>query len=212
GDTGATGPTGGTGPAGLLGPTGPAGATGDTGATGATGATGGTGLQGLEGPTGATGETGATGATGPGARATGAAGDTGPTGATGPTGPIGPSGPGGSEQIFFSSGPDNLGNNNFVGLATSDTLEANTSQIVALGATYTTMACYINGVAPAGGLTFRLRVNSADAQPGLTCTIPAGLNAGTGTGAATFAAGDRVDVATPASGTPSTPGTFAIGP
>jgi hypothetical protein len=120
-------------------------------------------------------------------------------------------GPSTSAQVFFSSGADNLGDNNFVGLAGVSNNEGAVAQIVALPATYTSMACYINSTtAPA--LTFTVKVNLVNTT--LTCTIPAGQRSGvnTGNGSATVVRGDIFDVATPSSGTPSVAGSFALAP
>ena len=89
--------------------------------------------------------------------------------------------------------------------------EGTVAQIVALPATYTSMACYINSTA-APALTFTVKVNLANTT--LTCTIPAGQRSGTstGSGSATVAAGDLFDVATPSAGVPSVGGSFAIAP
>jgi hypothetical protein len=122
-------------------------------------------------------------------------------------------GPSTSAQVFFSSGADNLGNNNFVGLAGVSGNEGAVVQIVALPATYTSMACYINSIThPA--LTFTIKINFGAVGSTLNCTIPANTRSGScgGCGSATVVAGDVVDVATPASGTPSVAGSFALAP
>jgi hypothetical protein len=152
-----------------------------------------TGPTGLQGPTGAAGPTGATG----------------PTGVTGATGATGPTGSNGSNTIPFNTGNQNLGNNDFVGVGTTNSQEGKVQQIVVAAATFTTMRCFMNGTASVS-LTFTFRDNGANT--GLSCTIAAGATTGTGTGSATVAPGDLVDVATPAANTPGQFGSMTVGP
>jgi hypothetical protein len=111
--------------------------------------------------------------------------------------------------VLFSTGGANLANSRFVGNAFIADLahEGEVQQIVAAGATFTAMRCWMNGTS-ASNLTFTLRVNGANS--GLTCTITAGQSKGSGTGTAVVVAGDLLDVATPSASTPGQPGSFAI--
>ena len=144
---------------------------------------------------GATGATGANGASG----ATGATGVTGATGATGATGTNGPS------EILFSSGAANVGNNQFVGVGAVNTKETAVQQIVPVTATYPKMRCFI-AKGPGANITFTLRDNAASTT--LTCTVEEEKTTGIGTGTTTVKAGDLVDVATPAAGTPGADASF----
>jgi len=122
------------------------------------------------------------------------------TGATGATS-------GAVNQILFSSGGSNLSNSQFIGIADVNPTEAKVQQVVAAGGTATTMRCFIES-APAANITFTLRKNGANTA--LTCTIPSGQTSGSGTGTATWVAGDLLDVQAPAANTPGKIGSFAI--
>jgi hypothetical protein len=138
---------------------------------------------------------------------TGAKGTTGAKGATGARGPTGPSGRGGAHQILFNRGGLNVGNGHFVGIADEDATEIKVQQIVAAAGSATTMRCFSED-APAVNITFTLRKNGADTA--LTCTILAGQTSGSGSGSASWVAGDLLDVRAPAAGMPNKIASFAI--
>jgi hypothetical protein len=125
------------------------------------------------------------------------------------TGPTGPTGANGSNTIQFNTGNQNLANNAFVGVGVTNNQEGKVQQVVVAAATYTTMRCFMNGTASVS-LTFTFRDNGANT--GLSCTIPAGATTGTGSGSATVAPGDLVDVGTPAASTPGQFGSMTVGP
>ena len=112
--------------------------------------------------------------------------------------------------MLFDTGGANLANSRFVGDGFIADLnhEGEAQQIIAAGATFTTMRCH---VAVAGGSTnvFTFRVNGVNTT--LTCTITAGQTNGSGTGSVSVAAGDLLDVATPAANTTAQPASFAVG-
>jgi hypothetical protein len=112
---------------------------------------------------------------------------------------------------MFSSGGADVGNAFFVGIGGTTNQEPKNQQVVGVGGTFTKLTCAVNSnPAPAGGLVFTLRVNAANTT--LTCTVPAGANVGTGTGSVTLNAGDKVDVAAPASMPGGTQATFVLSP
>jgi hypothetical protein len=114
-------------------------------------------------------------------------------------------------QILFSSGGQDIGNGFFIGIGGTTNQEQKNQQVVAVGGTYTTMYCQISQP-NASPLTFTMRLNLLTPSPTLTCTVPANSLVGVGTGSLTFNAGDRLDVAAPASMPGGTEGTFAITP
>ena len=71
------------------------------------------------------------------------------------------------------------------------------------------MRCYI-ATTDNAPLVFVLRINGTNS--GLTCTIPTGANSGSGTGSATIATGDRIDVSAPNGMPGGAVGSFAISP
>jgi len=112
--------------------------------------------------------------------------------------------------VLFDTGGTNAANNRFVGnsFIADAGHEGEVQQIVASGATFTTMRCHV-AVAAAGSTTYTLRVNGGNST--LTCTIAGGQTNGSGSGSVTVSAGDSVDVATPGAGTPGQPASFAVG-
>jgi len=113
--------------------------------------------------------------------------------------------------MVFSTGGANLANNSFVGVGGVNAAENNVTQVAAIGGTVTGFRCFVQ-TAPGATITFTLRKNNANTT--WTCAITSGNNSGTGSnsgGAVTFAAGDLIDIAAPASvSTSNKPASFAI--
>jgi hypothetical protein len=207
GATGSTGPigaTGATGVKGATGDTGVKGATGETGVKGATGSTGATGPTGPSGPTGAAGATGATGATGIGATGgTGPTGPSGPTGATGVTGATGSTGETGATGATGATGTGAVAQFQSIGNATTGQclgafvdkhLECSTefatngalpdvdsALVSAGGASVSNLQAQAKS-APAVGKSWLVQVLD-NGTPIFSCTVAAGTNTCTNTGA-----------------------------
>jgi hypothetical protein len=98
------------------------------------------------------------------------------------------------------------------GTATGTGAEDLVKQVVQFATRYQSMACFVATAPPTGTtITFTLRLNNADT--GLTCPITGPANTGTNTIQAPgviISPGDTVDVLVGA-GTPSAPGSFALG-
>ena len=83
------------------------------------------------------------------------------------------------------------------------------AQIVAAGATFTSIRCSVETALGAGKTaTFKLNVNNADTA--LECLITEGKTTGSGSGSVTVSAGDLLAIHTGSTNTPTRPGSFAV--
>jgi hypothetical protein len=138
--------------------------------------TGAKGATGAPGPAGANGKTGAVGAKGP-RGFTGPAGVPGSSGSQGPSGPRGATGPAGSgsssSPIVFSSGNDNIGFTEFIGLDRMFASNSpNNSIILPTGGNMTHLTVQITTQVTSGAWSFTV-VHNGISTP-LTCSITAG--------------------------------------
>ena len=83
------------------------------------------------------------------------------------------------------------------------------AQIVAAGATFTSIRCSTE-TAPGAGktATFKLNVNNVDTT--LECSITGTNTTGSGSGSVTVSAGDLLAIHTGSTNTPTRPGSFAV--
>jgi hypothetical protein len=111
--------------------------------------------------------------------------------------------------MLFSTGGNNLGSGFFVGVGgVHGAPEGNVQQIMSVAGHFTALSCF-QALTDTVAQTYTLRLNGVNTA--LTCTIPVGSMSASTTGASiAFSPGDLVDIACPAAGALSQPGSFAL--
>ena len=107
----------------------------------------------------------------------------------------------------LSTGNQNLGNNDFVGLADVSNTETDVIVPLVMSGTFTAIACRIGGTAPVQQ-TYTVRISGINS--GLACTIPASSLVGSGTGFEPFTSSDFVSIQTPSAQVPGKPAVFML--
>ena len=109
--------------------------------------------------------------------------------------------------MLFSSGGQASNQSTFVGLGSTSAQEENILQIVNASGSATSIRCVIS-TAPNGNQTYTFRVNQINTS--LVCTILSGQTRGSGTGSASWVAGDVVSIQTSNGSGANKPVSFAI--